>query len=309
MYGFFVFLQLEGYFVPPITTNYTFYIASDDYSDLFMSPNESESSIALLSFSAGWSGHYWTRSGQISTPRWLVAGKRYFMRARQQENGGGDHLFVAMRIHNTSSLKTDEENRYLSLRERQIVRISTVVVREVQTITITGVTSGTFKVICAKGTTSLIDIGSSNLGSMASDLSSLSVCNDVRVSRSAVNTTFTYNVTFNCPSNRSSIPLRIFNFNLQPASGQAYSGSVVTAVPPSLPLAGYYKLRFLNSTTAPILNIWDPSSELRKLPGIGEIRTEWSGNAYESFTIFVEFITYMVCSDDLAVLTLLTSIF
>jgi hypothetical protein len=88
--------RMRGYVHPPATGNYTFWIASDDGSELFLSADETvlkKRSIATCPEVAG--VRDWTRSPTCkSAPIPLVAGKRYYIEALHKEGGGGDHCAV-----------------------------------------------------------------------------------------------------------------------------------------------------------------------------------------------------------------------
>ena len=66
-----------------------------------------------------------------------------------------------MRIWNTASLKTPEEIMYQSVQERHYISFSTIVVREVQRIVISGVNGGTFALVGASSNP--ITVTNSNL--------------------------------------------------------------------------------------------------------------------------------------------------
>jgi hypothetical protein len=67
-----------------MSTNYTFLIASDDYSDFSISDGQNVSNAKIVCFSAGWQQYYWNTPAQTSAPIWLEAGRRYFVRTRHQ---------------------------------------------------------------------------------------------------------------------------------------------------------------------------------------------------------------------------------
>ncbi len=89
--------RLRGWLLPPATGEYTFWIASDDESELWLSTDTGPSNRDLIA-----SVPYYTApeeweafSTQRSKPLRLEAGKRYYVEALQKEGGGGDHLAVA----------------------------------------------------------------------------------------------------------------------------------------------------------------------------------------------------------------------
>jgi hypothetical protein len=91
---------LRGYVIPPISGNYTFYIASDDNSSLLLSTTtNSATALQIASVTGGsvWTDLYqWNKyASQRAAPRSLVAGQAYYIEARQKEGGGGDHVSVA----------------------------------------------------------------------------------------------------------------------------------------------------------------------------------------------------------------------
>ncbi len=93
---------LRGYLIPPISGNYTFYIASDDNSALLLSPTTNSAGAVQIASVVGSGGQTWTDpyqwnkyASQRSAPQALVAGQAYYLEARQKDGVGGDHLSVA----------------------------------------------------------------------------------------------------------------------------------------------------------------------------------------------------------------------
>jgi hypothetical protein len=89
--------RLSGWLVPPVSGVYTFWIASDDSSTLFLSTDEKESGKQAIAGVSGYTSfQVWTASSsQVSTPVFLQAGRAYYIEAQHQEGGGGDHVAVA----------------------------------------------------------------------------------------------------------------------------------------------------------------------------------------------------------------------
>jgi hypothetical protein len=286
--------QVEGIFIPPLDGNYTFYFDSDDYGDLYLSTTDKPENLTFVSSATSYTTHYWNRASQVGW-RVLQAGQRYYIRARSEEHGGQDHLRVAVRIQNTSAIKTPEEQRYRSVRERQLLQLESASIREVQTVSISGVSGGRFRLFCFKGTT-LIDVTSTDTGSIASTVSGLSSCNNVRVRRTANLAAFSYiyNFTFDCPTNSSAFVMTVSNFDMTAAAGQTIQFNATRPVLPSVPISGFYTLSFNGVSTLPILNTVNPESSIKALLGIGEVRIERSGNWFDSGTLLVEFITFPV---------------
>ncbi|MHC4204600.1 MAG: PA14 domain-containing protein, partial [Planctomycetota bacterium] len=89
--------QIRGYFHPPQTGEYTFWIISDDESQLSLSTQGSVSHAKVIARSIRTSQmENWTRyAGQQSMPVTLEAGRKYYIEAVMKENAGGDRLRVA----------------------------------------------------------------------------------------------------------------------------------------------------------------------------------------------------------------------
>jgi hypothetical protein len=107
--------RVSGYFIPPATGNYVFFLGSDDDSNLYLSTDDKPENKKLIAHEAGWSptGAWVTvgggsasiledkRSDSFSSIEWpdgntitLTAGKKYYIEADHHEGGGGDWLGV-----------------------------------------------------------------------------------------------------------------------------------------------------------------------------------------------------------------------
>lgn len=109
--------RLSGYFVPPANGNYTFYICSDDDSNLYLSTDSSPANARIICQQEGWANpRMWQTHGgggtanawsQRRSDMWfdpvsqtipyalgipLVGGQKYFIMAVHREGGGGDNL-------------------------------------------------------------------------------------------------------------------------------------------------------------------------------------------------------------------------
>jgi len=83
--------------LPPETGEYTFWIASDDASELWLSTDEQPGHLEKIASVGGYTGREaWdsvrTQKSKAAT---LEKGKRYFIRVLHKEGGGDDHLAVA----------------------------------------------------------------------------------------------------------------------------------------------------------------------------------------------------------------------
>jgi len=89
--------RLSGYLIPPVTGNYTFWIASDDEGELYLSSDGSPANKRRIANVFGSVNDMdWNAQGnQESVVIPLVAGQPYYIEAIQKEGGGGDHLAAA----------------------------------------------------------------------------------------------------------------------------------------------------------------------------------------------------------------------
>ncbi len=94
---------MSGWLVPPETGEYTFYLSSDDNSQLWLSTDEDPANAEQIASEPQWNGfRNWTgtdrrNSGDpenISDPIQLEAGQRHYVEAVFNEGGGGDGMEV-----------------------------------------------------------------------------------------------------------------------------------------------------------------------------------------------------------------------
>jgi hypothetical protein len=94
--------RMVGWFVPAETTNYDFFIRSDDASELYLSTDDSAANLSAspIAYEPGCCQAFLEPGATQTTasPILLEAGKRYFMVALYKEGGGGDFCQVAVRI-------------------------------------------------------------------------------------------------------------------------------------------------------------------------------------------------------------------
>lgn len=88
--------RLRGWIVPPVSGNYTFYISSDDQSELWLSTDSAVANRQKIAWVTSYtSPEQWTKeSVQKSAAKALVEGQRYYIEILHAEGGGGDHLAV-----------------------------------------------------------------------------------------------------------------------------------------------------------------------------------------------------------------------
>jgi len=88
--------RMRGYLIPPVPGYYSFWIASDDNSQLFLSTDESSYKTRLIAYVNSYtSSRQWDKeANQKSEPIYLEAGRRYYVEALHKEGAGGDNLAV-----------------------------------------------------------------------------------------------------------------------------------------------------------------------------------------------------------------------
>ena len=86
--------RIKGYIIPTITGDYTFYIASDDESDFWLSTDAQASNITRVCYAPGYRGNYTSGPEQKSALISLTAGKPYYFEVLHAEGSGGDFVKV-----------------------------------------------------------------------------------------------------------------------------------------------------------------------------------------------------------------------
>ena len=95
--GNFRLTRMRGWLHPPVTGNYTFWIASDDSSELWLSTGTDPAMARRIAFMSGWTDrHDWSRfPSQRSEALFLKAGESYYIEALQEQESAESHLAVA----------------------------------------------------------------------------------------------------------------------------------------------------------------------------------------------------------------------
>jgi hypothetical protein len=88
--------RIRACVTPPETGLYTFFITSDDESQLKFSFTSNAVDAAIIAWVDSATGHQeWTRySSQQSGEKWLLAGQRYYIETLHQQGGGQGHVAV-----------------------------------------------------------------------------------------------------------------------------------------------------------------------------------------------------------------------
>lgn len=93
--------KVHGYLKPPTGDNYEFWIAGDDFSELWLSTNDQQDNKVKIAEVPGWTHHQeWNKySQQHSSQIWLDDDRFYYIEGLMKEGGGGDHLSVGWNIN------------------------------------------------------------------------------------------------------------------------------------------------------------------------------------------------------------------
>jgi hypothetical protein len=88
--------RVRALITAPSSGQYTFWIASDDASDLYLSTDANPATKTRIAYVAAWTAsREWTKeANQQSAPITLAAGQKYYIEALMKEGGGGDNLAV-----------------------------------------------------------------------------------------------------------------------------------------------------------------------------------------------------------------------
>ncbi len=88
--------RIRGYICPPISGNYSFYLAGDDGVELYLSTSDNPSLKVKIAGYTGWTGfREWNKyPTQKSSAINLTAGLRYYIEVLHKNGGGGDHVSV-----------------------------------------------------------------------------------------------------------------------------------------------------------------------------------------------------------------------
>jgi hypothetical protein len=107
--------RIRGYLCVPETGDYTFWIASDDHSELWLSTNESPSNkVKIASVNGHTRRRQWDKyPSQKSAAIRLSAGTRYYIEALHKEAAGTDHLAVGWQLPNGTLERPIAGNRLI----------------------------------------------------------------------------------------------------------------------------------------------------------------------------------------------------
>lgn len=89
-------VRMRGAVTAPVTGAYTFFIAGDDNTELYLSTDASRFNKKRIAWQHFWTGpKQWDKyATQRSETVYLTAGQKYYIEAQMMEWGGGDHLSI-----------------------------------------------------------------------------------------------------------------------------------------------------------------------------------------------------------------------
>jgi hypothetical protein len=92
--------RLRAFILPPLSGNYTFAIASDEWSQLYLSTDETPDNRVRIAYVDGATAQrdYRAQTNQTSAPVALEAGRRYYIEALHREALGLDYLDVQWQL-------------------------------------------------------------------------------------------------------------------------------------------------------------------------------------------------------------------
>jgi hypothetical protein len=290
---------LVGFFAPPVTANYSFYVRGDDNVAVWLSPTANATGLRFIAGNPFYTPNFFApatsaaTNGQVSAPQYLEAGRLYAFRAIHQEGTGEDWLDVAVRVHTEGNaaarahFRSPNQEVFRSVPEVQNVITAAAIVREVQVIRLTGASAGAWGVRTASGAAPAGDAALSlaldaTTGAVSAALNGVGGCssNNLGVVRTAIRdaatnaTGFQWEITFRCPvaSAGSAFPTLVpFSASLTPAAGQTVSIGASRTQSASAPLDGTFLLTLGAETTAPIsyaASAWDVQSALAALTAV-----------------------------------------
>jgi hypothetical protein len=134
--------RIRGYICPPSTGNYTFWIASDDEGELWLSQDDKPANRRRIAYiqDTHTQAREWNKyPSQQSASIYLQAGKRYYIEALHKERWGGDNLAVGWQLPNGTQERPIPGNRLSPFQSASGGRIEAVENAEAELQTLTEV--------------------------------------------------------------------------------------------------------------------------------------------------------------------------
>ncbi len=87
--------RIHGWVYAPASGDYTFYLATDDNGELWLSTDDNPANAQLIAYETVWAGpRAWQTGAEMSAPIPLVGDKKYYISALWKEGNGGDNCAV-----------------------------------------------------------------------------------------------------------------------------------------------------------------------------------------------------------------------
>jgi hypothetical protein len=140
--------RYRGWFIPPATSNYRFYMGCDDRCTLkFNNVSDTSSNTATIidDLSDAWSprrNYYRPNRNQKSEWHSLTAGQHYYIEGLHYDYNGNNHFSVGVEIEQTAIV-----DHHHAIREVQHLYVSPDTVFDTIRLTIENMDTGHFKLI------------------------------------------------------------------------------------------------------------------------------------------------------------------
>ncbi|XP_022097673.1 fibrocystin-L-like isoform X1 [Acanthaster planci] len=135
--------RLTGFFVPPRTGEYRFFVRGDDLVDLWLSSTASADNLTKIAYISSHQQNWHSVDSQSSEKLTLIGGQSYYMEARHREYGGSDFVQVGVAFFD---VPLNTFNTSTATNELQEIATTSTVHKELQTLTVVGGSYETQKV-------------------------------------------------------------------------------------------------------------------------------------------------------------------
>lgn len=125
--------RVTGFFLPPVTGDYVFFLACDDDADLFVSTDETPANAVLMARESNWNNaRQWlssaggTAAAQLRSDQFvdpvsgltpgangihMEQGKKYFIQGVHHEGGGGDNFAVTYKLYSEADPANGDQSK------------------------------------------------------------------------------------------------------------------------------------------------------------------------------------------------------
>jgi hypothetical protein len=141
---------INGYFKAPYSGTYTFWLTSDDASQVYLSTDSTSANKKLLIDYTSWSDYNDFITKNIkSNATTLVGGSYYYMEVKHVQGGGNDHFGLGVEIATTGIDFTNTTKPLPNQIPRTVkIQIAPKVSRNLYEVVINSLTAGTYKFTC-----------------------------------------------------------------------------------------------------------------------------------------------------------------